>query len=110
MLKYSPAKLVSEEIIFSNLRKELLSTYISMEFSSSSNFSTNNIVVPTAGTVTIKVSENGVYWSSVENGTNIAVNTDDFTRPPVSGIVAAVKATPTGITGATHWRLLVGKE
>lgn len=110
MIKYSEIKLVTETIILPNLKKELLTTHVTMEFSNNASFQRNNIVVPSAGTVTIKVSDNGVYWSSVADGDNIAVNTEDFTRLPVSGIVVSVKGIPSNISGATHWRLVVGKE
>lgn len=106
----SQPKLVSEVILLTDLPAEEFNTFISIEFSSSSSFLKDNIVIPTAGTVTHLVSENEVYWSSVQDGTDIAVNSQDFTRVNPSGIITTIKSTPTGITGATHWRLIVGRE
>ncbi len=109
-VQYSNVKLVSENIEVTDLGKNEFNTFITMEFSDNGSFTPDHIVVPTAGTVTHKVSENEVYWSSVRDGSDIAVNTEDFIRINPTGIITAIKSIPTGITGATHWRLMIGRE
>lgn len=78
-----------------------------LEFATDANF--QNIVIPTGGTVTIEASENGKNWGSIPDGTDIDVTTEDYTRPVAGGSIQSMRATPTGITGAAYWRMIVAR-
>ncbi len=89
----------------------LLETYISLEFRSSSDFSSlTNIVVPSVGTATITATENGVVYGSIVNGTAIDVTTADYPRLSKTGNIGNVRGVTAGIVGATHWRILVSRR
>lgn len=61
-----------------------------------------NIVTPTAGTVKVTLSPNGIAFRTVENGEFEAINAYDETRtqPNGIGLASSAKIELTGITGA----------
>ena len=58
-------------------------------------------VIPSAGTVRLTVSETGVRYGTVENGT-VDATADQYDRPNWAGAIGQAKATFAGITGASH--------
>lgn len=103
----SPIALVSAQVIVENMPRAHERAYCYLEFSSD-GFQT--LIVPSAGTATLKASENGTYWGSMVDGTDVDVTTEDYSRPTIAGSVKDVKADPViAITGATHWRLVVAR-
>ena len=63
-------------------------------------------VTPSAGTVTIKVSDDGFNYGDITNGT-VDATTPTYDRPNLTGYVKRVSATPDGIAGATHYQITV---
>ena len=69
----------------------------------------DNVVLATAGTVVVEVSEDGVNWGSIANGT-IDLSLPAYNRPVVLGaIFRFARVTLTGVTApeATQFRLLI---
>jgi len=81
--------------------------YVYIEFSDDLGF--GSLVTPSAGTCTLTASENGTNYGSIVNGTGFSVATADYNRVNVLGSVRNIKAVPTGVTGATYWRLRVAR-
>ena len=102
----SPSALVSATVTCAEMPRAHERAYCYLEFT---NDDFQNLVVPSAGTVTLNASENGSYWGSMVDGTAVDVTTEDYSRPTIAGSVKDVRAVPTGITGATHWRLVVAR-
>ena len=70
-----------------------------------------NVVLATAGTVLVEVSEDGVNWGSIANG-SIDLSLSAYDRPVVLGaIFRFVRVTLTGVTaaGASQFRLLISR-
>lgn len=63
-------------------------------------------VTPTAGTMTISVSDDGFNFGSVTNGT-VDVTKSEYNRPTMTGYAKRVKATPAGVAGATHYQVTI---
>lgn len=57
---------------------------------------------PTAGTVVFTATDDGFSFGTVSNGT-VDATTQEYLRPNMSGKFQKVKATTSGITGATHF-------
>lgn len=89
-----------------NMRKDLERGYISVNFYSDSEF--QNLVSPTAGTITFTASEDGGNYGSLINGA-VDATIANYDRPNFSGALLRVKATASGITGATHFKATVHK-
>lgn len=62
-------------------------------------------VVPSAGTATVEVTDDLFNYGTIPNGT-IDVTAVGYDRPNVSGRVAKFRATLSGVTGATHFKLV----
>jgi|TARA_R100000501_G_scaffold13697_1_gene25166 hypothetical protein len=78
--------------------------YISVLFFSDAAMTTS--VIPSAGTITILASEDGLRYGTVTNG-DIDVSVDPYERPNWSGQVAYISSDMSGVTGATHYRLSI---
>jgi hypothetical protein len=96
---------VASTITSMDMPLDFMETRVYFEFSDLATFAT--LVTPTAGTVTVTATENGTTYGSVFMGTNMSVATADYQRLTIAGQVKNVKAVPTGITGATYWRMII---
>ena len=63
-------------------------------------------VRPTAGTVEFTATDDGFNYGSVSNGV-VDVTNQEYARPNMSGKFQKVKATTSGITGATHFTAVI---
>lgn len=108
----SPATAVNTPVIISDLCRLYTSIYIEFEFSNSSRFRSTDLVFATDGTIKIEGSHDGKYWGLALTSTNdgnvtISVANGDYERVSIDGSIDQIKFTPTGITGATHYRAIV---
>lgn len=83
--------------------------YAAFRFYSDPSF--QNLVTPTAGTVTFEVSETGAIYGSVGNGTNIPANTIGpavkYPRPNWLGSTRKARVILAGITGAAYFKCTI---
>lgn len=108
MYPYKTAALSPTSIaLVSDMPHDYERAYVYFEFATDAEF--NNLVVPSAGTITVLATDNGFYFGTVVGGDNIAVNTPDYFRVSIGGIVTGVSATPTGLAGAPYWRMIVAR-
>jgi len=98
------AKAVASTITTSELNAEYLKKYVHFEYSDSVSFAT--LVTPSAGTIAVTASANGQIYDAVYGGTGVSAATSGA---PLSilGNAQYIKAVPTGIGGATYWRMVV---
>lgn len=80
-------------------------SYFSIGFYSDSNF--ENLVTPTAGQVKVEGFDD-INWHDIADGEFSAVDVYSATRaiPSTSGPLSKYRVTLTGVTGATHFKLL----
>lgn len=78
--------------------------YISVLFYSEATF--ENVVTPSAGTITFEVSETGDRYGTIMNGT-VQADSPTYDRPNFSGSVDKLRATCNSIAGATHYRAVL---
>ncbi len=96
---------VDGSISFDDMRYNHERGYVAVTFYSDSALTT--VVTPTDGTVTFTVSENGVNFGTIPNGTVTAINVGPlvgYERPNWAGSARAIKATFSGIAGAAFFK------
>lgn len=89
------------------------SNYWSMILSSIQFFSDEyqTQVTPSAGTIKIMMSEDGVNYCSIPSGEFAALDTynPDRTKPNAYGPASHARLTLSGISGATHFRAVISR-
>ena len=93
---------VNGDFVSGNISREFERFYISLNFYSD-DFKT--IVEPTAGTVTLTASENGVTYGSIENG--VVEASGAYNRPSISGRLRNIKANLAGVAGAINFEIVI---
>tara|TARA_R110000851_G_scaffold193852_1_gene344642 strand:- start:92 stop:427 length:336 start_codon:yes stop_codon:yes gene_type:complete len=81
-------------------------SYISITFYSDAAFTTP--VTPSAGVVTITATDDGFNYGTITSGT-VDVSIERYDRPNMSGRLRNIKATLSGVTGATHFRVIANQ-
>ncbi len=102
---FAPFGLVAATLTTDAMPLEYMETRIYFLFSDTKDFST--LVTPSAGTVTITATQDGFAYDAVSGGTAMSVSTAAYNKCTISGMVSKVKVVPTGITGATYWKMQV---
>jgi len=99
-----PAKAVASTITSSALDNRYFKKWVHFEFSDSVAFTT--LVTPSAGTITLTASANGQVYDAVSGGT--AFNASTSGAPlSILGPASYMEAVPTGLAGATYWRMVI---
>lgn len=100
-LQYQISGVITDgSLISPKMRNDFERAYVSVLFYTDSEFTTQ--VIPTGGSMLFTASETGFVYGTIPNGV-IDVSSETYTRPNFSGSVERVKATATGITGASHY-------
>jgi hypothetical protein len=98
-------------LIITNMSSTELGGLVSICFFSDAALTTP--VTPTAGVVTISVSEDGCNYGSVVNNVVSAADvgpSSSYHRPRWSGSTRYLKASFAGVTGADFVRLVISRE
>jgi len=108
----TPATAVGSPVTLTGLGKLSTGTYLEFEFSNSTRFRSTDLVFPTAGTIKIEGSHDGKYWSlaltsSGDGKVTFNSNVGDYERVSIDGCVEQLTFTPSGLTSATHYRVIV---
>lgn len=88
------------ELITAKMRKDFERGYVSVVFYTDDTYQT--VAIPTAGTLTVTASEEGLEYGTIIGGLIQYPNTD-YVRPNFAGSVERVKITALGIIGASHY-------
>lgn len=91
------------EFISPSISQMLERSYISITFFSDEYITP---VTPAAGTVTVTATDDGFNYGTIDKGT-VDVTTPEYDRPNLSGRIQKLKATLAGVTGATHFRVII---
>lgn len=98
---------VADTITMNGLDPRYLYTRYGFEFSDTQTTAT--LLVPSAGTCDLTASENGQLFAAVDGGTGLALNTASYTRCDSDSPIVSAKAVPTGLAGATYWRMILSQ-
>lgn len=97
------APVAAADFLINKIPAEFERLYLSVTFYSDEYVTP---VTPAAGTATITATDDGFNFGTVTNGA-IDVTDPVYDRPSAVGRFESVKATLAGVTGATHFRIIV---
>lgn len=91
------------EFLSQDIAQAFERAYISITFFSDEYITP---VSPTGGKATFTATDDGFNYGTVPSGT-VDVTTPEYDRPNLSGRIQKLKATLAGVTGATHFRVVI---
>jgi len=98
---------VADTITMTGLDPRYYYTRYMFEFCNTETGAT--LLVPSGGTCNLTASENSQLFNPVAGGTALVLSTAAYTRCTSNAPIVSVIAVPTGLAGATYWRMVLSQ-